>query len=81
MAPHDYRRIVAVVLHHICDIFLPPFIEYRTVTVGAFWMEAPVVKRFNHKHDTHLVTKLDEFGSRHVVGSAHSVHAHILKHF
>ena len=38
------------------------------------------LKRLQHEHQAHGVAQFHEFGSRHIVGSAHGISAHILEH-
>ena len=66
---------------HVDHVFLRPFAENRTISVGTFGAETPVVERLDHKHHSHLVAELDKFRRRHVVGGADGVGSHVLQQF
>ena len=77
-APHHDTRVVAVLMEHVHHVPFSPFIEKAVVAVGAFGY-VPFVERLYHHHEAHLVTKAHKFRSRHVVGCADGIAAHILQ--
>ena len=77
--PHHHRCIVAVLLHHIRDIFLPPVVEFFVVIILRFAV-VPYVKRLDHHHQAHLVTEFYEFRCGHVMTRADGIASHRLEH-
>ncbi len=64
---------------HFYHVTLGPFVPEAMVTVAALG-NLPFVKRLNHHHKAHLVTKLYKLRIGHVMGSAHRIAAHLLQH-
>jgi len=76
-APHHHAGVVPVVAHQIRQVLFRPFVKIDMIAVfhlGGF----PFVKSFGHDHHSHFVACPDQFGSRHVVGSADGIGAHLL---
>ena len=77
-APHHDTGIVAELVNQVHQVFFRPFVKYLMITVLQFGC-FPFVERFGHNHHTHFVARTDQFGSRHIVGSADSVTTHIFQ--
>ena len=85
-APDCDTRIVSPTAKHSDHISFCPcnsfyirlFIKESVIAVLAF-CNIPFIERLNHHHESELITKLYKFRSRHVVGSADCIAAHILK--
>ena len=78
-APHHHCRIAAELTEHVYHILLRPFIEETMVAVPAFG-NIPFIERFHHNHHSHLCTQAHKIRSRHIMGSAYGIAAHILEH-
>ena len=57
-APHNDRRVVAVVANEVGEIFVGPFVEQQVVAVFAFWF-APFVEALGHQHHAHFIAGFD----------------------
>ena len=52
--PENNARAVAIVAHHVDDVFLSPILEEAVVAVFALCY-IPLVERFNHHHEAQRV--------------------------
>ena len=66
-------------MEHAYHVTLCPLVEIAVIPVLAFRV-IPLVERLHHHHETHLVTKTDKFGRRHIVRCADRITAHVLQH-
>ena len=78
-APHDYGRRIPERMEHADHVTLGPLVEITMIAILAFGI-VPLVERLHHHHETHLVTKTDKFGRRHIVRCADRITAHVLQH-
>ena len=76
-APHNDRRMVAVVAHEVLYVAVCPLLEVQRVAVLAFRVY-PHVEALRHHHHTHRVAHLHLPRRRHVVRRAYGVASHVL---
>ena len=77
--PHHDSRAVPVMSDKIDEVLFCPLLEIEVIAV-LHLRSYPTVEGLGHEHHTHLVTNLDKFWSRHIVGCSDGVATHILKH-
>ena len=72
--------MVAVLSEHVYHILFRPFLEETVIAVVAL-RDIPFIKGLQHHHESHLITKLYEFRSRHVMSRTDGVTTHVLQQF